>query len=250
MFNTYDETKPYYDQMDYGNAVLDRFWSKVNVIKLDNDIADTESCWEWTGCNSKSYGYFYNHRVKKCVLSHRFIYECFNGPIPSDMDILHKCDNTVCVNPFHLCVGSHLDNMRDKCNKNRQPKGSQIVTGKLYEKDIYNIIYMIYNNEYTSYKEIAKDNNVSVASVGDIVLGKTWGHLTKIICEELNCDLLFIKNKINTSLCTKNAKITKKDANEIRKRYFNDGEKQAKIANDYNIRPSTVSRILNNKLWK
>ena len=31
----YDSTRPYYDQMGYGNEILERFWSKVNVKKLE-----------------------------------------------------------------------------------------------------------------------------------------------------------------------------------------------------------------------
>jgi hypothetical protein len=57
----YDNTKPYYNQMGYGNDVLERFWSKVNVKKLDDGSDDLDSCMEWIGAKSghgSGYGRF------------------------------------------------------------------------------------------------------------------------------------------------------------------------------------------------
>lgn len=36
------------------------------------------------------------------------------------MEILHSCDNPPCVNPFHLFMGTTLDNRRDAFRKGRQ----------------------------------------------------------------------------------------------------------------------------------
>jgi hypothetical protein len=52
--------------------------------------------------------------------AHRVAWELANGPVPPGKQILHRCDNPPCVNPNHLFVGTHADNMRDKVSKGRQ----------------------------------------------------------------------------------------------------------------------------------
>ena len=90
---------------------IERFLDKVTLPARLHD------CWEWKAGKSASYGLFwFDGRTE---LAHRFSYEHFIGPVPLGMDILHSCDNTVCVNPRHLFTGTHTDNMHDMINKGR-----------------------------------------------------------------------------------------------------------------------------------
>ena len=85
-----------------------RFWAKVNK---------SGGCWIWTAQNVNGYGRI---RInKKLILAHRFVWEMVNGLIPKDLDVLHSCDNPSCVNPKHLWVGTHQDNMDDRDKKGR-----------------------------------------------------------------------------------------------------------------------------------
>jgi hypothetical protein len=81
---------------------LTLFWS--HVFK-------TETCWIWrASTNPKGYGTFY--RGDRLVGAHRFAYEITYGAIPPGMEIDHLCRNRSCVNPTHLQVVTHEENLK------------------------------------------------------------------------------------------------------------------------------------------
>ena len=93
----------------------------------------TESgCWEWLGC--KDVGGYGRVTLKKTNrLAHRCMYEHMNGEIPDGAHICHKCDNRSCINPEHLYLGTHQDNMKDRDAKGRGvvPRGEHHHKAKL-----------------------------------------------------------------------------------------------------------------------
>lgn len=77
---------------------------------------------------------------KKHYLAHRLSYEIYNNvELTSDQIVLHSCDIPNCVNPNHLKIGTHEDNVQDKVNKDRQAKGVKNGRSKLTESDVINI---------------------------------------------------------------------------------------------------------------
>lgn len=96
---------------------IKRFWTKV-------DKGDANSgCWVWcAGKHGHGYGMFYTGRkIKKgqAEFAHRVAYEIANGVFDYSLHVLHTCDNTSCVNPTHLRLGTHEENMKDRDSKGR-----------------------------------------------------------------------------------------------------------------------------------
>ena len=97
--------------------------------------------------------------------SHRVAYELYNGPIPEGMHVCHTCDVPACVNPEHLFLGTHADNMKDKTEKGRQTK-------KLTKEEALKI----YHAAGTQI-EIAKEHGVVQSLVSDIKNKQKWSHI-------------------------------------------------------------------------
>ena len=78
-------------------------------------IEDGNGCWIWTGFKNRGYG---KVRAGKEQYAHRASYAAFVGPI-GESDVLHRCDVPACINPAHLFLGTHQDNMADSASKER-----------------------------------------------------------------------------------------------------------------------------------
>lgn len=112
--------KHYLRQWKYGDTdIVNPPVSQQRFIeRFEEKIEKIDSCWIWVGAFFKS-GYGRFSFGKKKVRAHRFSYELYIGKIPKGIYVLHRCDNPCCVNPLHLFLGTHLDNMMDMESKGR-----------------------------------------------------------------------------------------------------------------------------------
>lgn len=107
---------------------------------IDMSMPITESgCWIWMGSvSSNGYG---NYKIKnKQIKPHRLSYELFIDEIDKGLQVCHKCDIKVCVNPNHLFIGTQKDNIQDAVKKKRMfnqrktrcPKGHKYEENNIY----------------------------------------------------------------------------------------------------------------------
>lgn len=72
----------------------------------------------WTG-HLVGWGYGQVKSGGKIRMAHRVSYETHIGPIPPGMLVCHHCDRPACINPAHLFIGTHKDNVADMMAKGR-----------------------------------------------------------------------------------------------------------------------------------
>lgn len=95
---------------------IDKFWKKV-------DKGNKDECWRWAGGTKTPKGYGMLDVNYKKIYAHRVSYMIHFGEIPEGLLVCHKCDNPGCVNPSHLWLGTHTDNLKDASVKGRWVKG-------------------------------------------------------------------------------------------------------------------------------
>jgi len=86
-------------------SIIAKFWTKV-------DKNGPNGCWIWTaGKFTRGYGAFWDGARQK--YAHRISFSLSLGDIPPGIEIDHVCHNRACVNPLHLRLATHTQNMRN-----------------------------------------------------------------------------------------------------------------------------------------
>lgn len=112
-------------------TTIDRLMARVDKNgPLHPTKPEKGQCWI-SGHRKVGNGYpqIYSHRpdgTKSQQYTHRVMWEHLNGPIPSDMVVMHTCDNRACCNPHHLELGTQADNVRDMMKKDRARLGTRM----------------------------------------------------------------------------------------------------------------------------
>lgn len=96
----------------FAKRAEERFKAKI-IFPINPD-----DCWEWFGGRGES-GHGRVYYQGKIIQAHHLSWILYKGPIPIGLWVLHKCDNPPCVNPDHLWLGTHRDNMDDAKAKKR-----------------------------------------------------------------------------------------------------------------------------------
>lgn len=129
-----------------------------------------DGCWICTSHFARDYPKI---KIKQKVITiHRFFYMKYVGNIPDDLCVLHKCDNTKCINPEHLFLGTIGDNNRDCVAKGRTAKGEKNGSAKLAESQVRVIKISDKSN-----RVLGKEYDVSHRIISLIRQNRLWKHV-------------------------------------------------------------------------
>lgn len=163
----------------YGNARITipwrrRFWAKVRK---------TSTCWLWT-CTVKRGRRAHEKRAMFKVDGRwwgaaRYLWTKLKGPIPEGLQVLHTCDNSLCVRLSHLWIGTQLENIEDMKQKgrarNNPSRGEESPSSKLTEKEARRLIRL--RGEGWLLRELELEFEIGQAQISRIVNGHRWTHL-------------------------------------------------------------------------
>jgi HNH endonuclease len=76
-----------------------------------------DGCWNWIGYTFRGYGLMSCQGAPRFV--HRLAYIIKHGSIDDNLEISHTCGNPRCVNPGHLLLTTHKENMNNPITKER-----------------------------------------------------------------------------------------------------------------------------------
>ena len=144
------------------------FWLSVKV--------QPNGCWKWCGSNDGRYGTFWDG--SRLVRAHRYSYRETLGPIPESLELLHSCDDGLCVCPYHLRPDTHAVNMKEASERKRfknSARGSRNPAAKLDEQKVVDIRRRLSLGH--SLRSIAKDYKVTHFIIGKIRDRQMWAHV-------------------------------------------------------------------------
>jgi hypothetical protein len=155
-------------------------WSDPLPYRLDflSEPEMNTGCRLWWG-HSNHAGYGILHYGGRSNLAHRMRWTASFGEIPPGLFVCHKCDTPACINPAHLFIGTHQDNVNDRTAKGRS--SGDLRLGVLRNNTKINSETVRYIRTQAaigrSQRAIGEEVGLFQTTVSEIVRRKIWGHI-------------------------------------------------------------------------
>jgi hypothetical protein len=144
-------------------------WTSEKIQERSMPVTEC-GCWIWMKSVGGPMGYGMAGRHGR---AHRLSWIVHRGPIPEGLNVLHKCDTPSCVNPEHLFLGTHADNMRDSSEKGRQydRRGEKNPKARITPDQVRMI-----RECPLSLRKTAAKLGIPFGTVADVRKGRTWSN--------------------------------------------------------------------------
>lgn len=225
-----------------------RFWSKVSNLFGGG-------CWQWTAGGSGDYGRVglcYGGR-KASFHAHRVAYAIVAGDVPDHLQVCHRCDNTICVRPDHLFLGTNDDNRADMFAKGRwryriapperRPCGERSRTAKLSNKQAQEI-----RDRYAAggvrMRELAAEYGAHVSTVCRII------HMKRYQYDGAEARPLPVPVRTSCRGSLQGASLLKEADIPVIREAVRSGRSMCSVAREYRVSDSTIASVVKGRTWK
>ena len=147
----------------------------MNLAEIFKHVKVVGSCWMWQLSCDKN-GYALARVEGSTTRLSREVYKLTNDcRLSESQHVLHTCDVPGCLNPAHLYLGTHQDNMADMVAKERahKPEGELNGRAKL-TREIVEQIRKDYESGGVTQARLAKKYNTPRGTIGQILTYRTW----------------------------------------------------------------------------
>lgn len=97
----------------YGKEPIDPYARVMARVEMQ---MRPDGCWIFTGGKARGYGRIVVGSVangtRRTRYAHAIVYEKLKGEIPEGLELDHLCKTPACVNPDHLDLVTHAENVR------------------------------------------------------------------------------------------------------------------------------------------
>jgi len=134
---------------------------------------DRVGCRPWLGYrDDDGYGHFqFRHDGRKYkVRAHRAALMLAGVHVlPQDV-LRHSCDNPWCVEPSHILVGAHADNVADRVARGRSARGERNGRARLSD----DAVLAVRKDAACFVRQMADRHGVDAAAIRSVLSHKTW----------------------------------------------------------------------------
>lgn len=146
-------------------------------LYYNSDVGGPDECWEW---QRKRHTKTDHGQIKvngSWTGAHRVSWEAHNSQGAGDKHVLHTCANPSCINPTHLYLGTHQENMDDMVQDNGQARAHY--HGRTVFDSTRDVIKSrrLYYRKNITMEELSDKFDVSKTAMHQAVSGRNWSYL-------------------------------------------------------------------------
>jgi hypothetical protein len=142
---------------------------------LERWVADRDrstGCWEWPNRTKEGYADIIVNGRRTPAGRYALL---LDGRDPTGFLACHHCDNPPCVNPDHLYVGTHAQNVADSIARGRSRVGEASPRAKITEADVREIRRMYASG--VNFSKLGAAFSISKQHAARIARRENWAHV-------------------------------------------------------------------------